>query len=92
MEYYVYILYSEKCDRYYVGHSDNVERRLVEHNSGRGGKYTSRCKQWELMYTETYESNTLAVNRELEIKNKKNRKYIERLISQNREGGTSSAD
>ncbi|MGJ3233419.1 GIY-YIG nuclease family protein [Marivirga sp.] len=36
MEYYVYILYSKKCDRYYVGHSYNVERRLEERNSGRG--------------------------------------------------------
>ena len=91
MENYVYILYSEKCDKYYVGHSCDVERRIDEHNSGRGGKYTSRCKPWELMYKETYESKTLAVNRELEIKNKKSRKYIERLIKKKNQNGISSA-
>jgi putative endonuclease len=91
MKYYVYIIYSEKCDRYYVGHSDDVERRFDEHNSGRGGKYTSSCKPWELMNTETYESKTSAVNREIEIKNKKSRKYIERLIKKKNQNDISSA-
>lgn len=80
MKYSVYIIYSEKCDRYYVGHSDDVERRVEEHNSGRGGKYTIRCKPWELVFIERYESRSLAVKRELEIKKKKSRKYIENLI------------
>jgi len=92
MEYFVYILYSEKCDKYYVGHSDDVHRRLDEHNSGRGGKYTIRCKPWELVYSETYESKSLAINRELEIKNKKSRKYIEGLIEQKNQNDISSAD
>ncbi len=71
MKYFVYILYSEKCDRYYVGHSDNLDRRFDEHNSGRGGKYTARCKQWELVYTECYESRGSAVEREFEIKKRR---------------------
>lgn len=86
MEHYVYILYSEKCNRYYVGRSENVERRLEEHNSGSGGKYTSKCKPWILIYTEIYENKILAVNRELEIKNMKSRKYIEQLIEKKRQG------
>ena len=32
--YFVYILFSEKLDRYYVGTTGDVERRLFEHNSG----------------------------------------------------------
>ncbi len=81
MTYSVYILFSKKCAKYYVGHTDNIERRLEEHNSGRGGKYTIRCKPWELVYTERYESRSLAVKRELEIKKKKSRRYIENLIT-----------
>ncbi|MCB8994752.1 MAG: GIY-YIG nuclease family protein [Bacteroidales bacterium] len=30
--FYIYILYSAKYDKYYVGHTDNVPRRLEEHN------------------------------------------------------------
>jgi putative endonuclease len=29
---FVYILYSSKHDKYYVGQTDDVERRLVKHN------------------------------------------------------------
>ncbi|WP_394342104.1 GIY-YIG nuclease family protein [Pontibacter virosus] len=35
MAYYTYILYSEKVDRYYVGSCQDMETRLVQHNSGR---------------------------------------------------------
>ncbi|WP_254158011.1 GIY-YIG nuclease family protein, partial [Chryseosolibacter indicus] len=43
MSYFVYILYGEKCDKYYVGHTDSIERRLEEHNTGRGSTFTSNC-------------------------------------------------
>jgi putative endonuclease len=92
MNYYVYILYSEKCERYYVGHSDNVERRLEEHNSGRGGKYTKSCKPWRLVYNEIYENKALAVNREMDIKKKKSRKFIEKLIDTKKTNINSLAD
>jgi putative endonuclease len=81
MTYSVYIFFSKKCDKYYVGQTDDIERRVEEHNSGRGGKYTIRCKPWDLVYTECYESRSLANKRELEIKKKKSRKYIKNLIT-----------
>jgi predicted GIY-YIG superfamily endonuclease len=31
MMYYVYILYSKEKDRYYIGQTENVEKRLNEH-------------------------------------------------------------
>lgn len=92
MVYYVYIMYSEKCNQYYVGHSDNVDRKLDEHNSGKGGKYTIRWKPWELVYSGTYESKSLVVNRELEIENKKSTKYIEGLIEQKNQDDIGSTD
>jgi hypothetical protein len=36
--FYVYILYSESADRYYIGHTNDPERRLVEHNTSELGK------------------------------------------------------
>lgn len=49
MSYFVYILYSEKCDRYYVGQTEYLERRVEEHNTGKGGMYSSSCLPWKLV-------------------------------------------
>lgn len=48
MEYVVYILFSESLDRYYVGQTSNIEKRLATHNQG-GRKYTSKGKPWILV-------------------------------------------
>ena len=77
---YVYIIYSKKIDRYYVGYTDDLEWRLERHNSG-WGKYTRRGVPWKLKYTESFERKTEAIKREQEIKKKKSRNYIEKLIS-----------
>ncbi|MBL7014472.1 MAG: GIY-YIG nuclease family protein, partial [Candidatus Marinimicrobia bacterium] len=34
MKYFVYVLYSESSDQYYVGHTEDIDRRLNQHNSG----------------------------------------------------------
>ena len=81
MQFQVYIIYSITLDRYYVGHTDNLERRLGEHNTGQT-RYTQTGKPWVLKYTENYDARPEAARREAEIKRKKSRKYIEGLISQ----------
>jgi putative endonuclease len=81
MVYTVYILYSPTIDRYYIGHTDNIERRLHEHNTGQTRFTSIRGKPWNLLYSELYETRSLAMSREKEIKAKKSRKYIEWLIS-----------
>ena len=77
---YVYILYSEKLNKYYVGACTDLERRLWEHNTGHS-KFTSIGIPWVLMFTEQFDSLPAAKKRELEIKRKKSRTYIERLIA-----------
>jgi putative endonuclease len=81
MSYFIYILYSEKCDRYYVGQTEYLERRVAEHNNSKGGAYSSSCLPWKLVYHESVLSRSDALKREKEIKGKKSRKYIEYLIS-----------
>jgi putative endonuclease len=76
---FVYILYSEKLNKYYVGACIDIERRLYEHNIGHS-KFTSTGMPWQLMYTEEHATLQLAKRRELEIKKKKSRMYIEKLI------------
>jgi len=77
--YYVYILRSELSRRYYIGYSDAPDRRLLEHNSGKV-KSTRPFRPWIKVYQEIYETETLAMKREKEIKLKKSRNYIEWLI------------
>ena len=46
--YYIYILYSESSDRFYVGHSNDPHRRLIEHNTKPFNTYTSKHRPWIL--------------------------------------------
>jgi putative endonuclease len=73
--FYIYILYSKKANKYYIGQTENVEDRLVSHNSGIP-TFTSIAKDWILVYTELFEARNEAIRRENEIK-KRSRKYIE---------------
>ncbi len=77
--YYTYILFSQKLNRYYTGSTEDVERRLQQHNWSRTPS-TKAGIPWELVYKEKYETKSEAVKREYEIKRRKSRKYIEFLI------------
>ena len=78
--YYLYILQSEKTGRYYVGASNNVQRRLIEHNSG-VVKSTAPYSPWIIKRVEAFPNTELAYQRERFIKAKKSRKIIEKIIS-----------
>jgi len=78
--FYIYILYSAKVNKYYVGQTDNIDSRLKSHNSGIS-PYTKIANDWQLVYSESYQTRKEAIQRENEIKRKKSRLYIERLIS-----------
>ncbi len=47
MSYFVYIISSEKLGRFYVGQTNNVSKRLFEHNRGMSN-YTSTGIPWQL--------------------------------------------
>jgi putative endonuclease len=78
--YKVYILYSLSIDKYYIGYTNDLERRLTEHNRKKG-KFTDIGIPWKLVYTETFELKNLAKDREQFLKAKKSRKFIEELIA-----------
>lgn len=80
-QFFVYILYSAKIDRYYVGQTDHILNRMCDHLSGKS-PYTSIAKDWILMYTESYATRSESLKRENAIKRKKSRKYTEWLIAQ----------
>ena len=80
MSFSVYILYSPAHNKYYIGSCEDMGIRLEQHNKGRN-KSTKFRAPWELKYTASFPTRSMAVAKEKEIKNKKSRKYIEWLIS-----------
>ena len=80
MKVFLYIIYSNSKDRYYVGHSDNLLRRIPEHNSGQC-KSTKYGTPWELVYSKLFNSRSEAMKEEYKIKRMKSKKYIEKLIT-----------
>ena len=72
---FVYILKSESSNKSYVGFTDNLERRLKEHNLGRSD-YTKRYKPWKIIYTENFEIYNEALKREKYLKSASGRKLV----------------
>ena len=68
MQFYVYILRSRKDRTLYVGHTNNLARRIWQHNSPGKKTYTSGRGPWDLVHFEVYESRIQAVGRELFLK------------------------
>jgi len=77
--YYTYILYSDKHDRYYIGHCEVLSARLLRHNN-KMVTATRNFVPWRIVYYEEYSTKLEANRRELAIKKMKSRKYIENLI------------
>ena len=82
MKYYVYVLKSRKIDRYYIGQTDNIDKRLERHNLGLVRSTKPYCP-WDLVYCETYRSRSEAIRRERMIKAKKSKEYLEYLVKRN---------
>ena len=77
--YHVYILYSNKLDKYYIGHTSDIVARLRRHNSNHKG-WTGKANDWEVVYSEDYQTKNEAYSRERQLKAWKSRKRIEALI------------
>ena len=75
---YVYIA---KCSdgTYYTGYTNDLEKRLLAHNAGKGAKYTRNRIPVEIVYFEEYEDKSEAMKREYAIK-QLTREQKEKLI------------
>ena len=60
MSYFVYILYSEKIDKYYVGKTENPKVRLEFHISDLNRIWTKRGQPWEIVKLIEFENSTLS--------------------------------
>ena len=77
--YFGYILYSKLLDKYYVGHTQDLNDRIFRHNNS-GSKYTKVAKDWELKYSIEFSLRSEAMQWEKIVKGKKSRVFIENLI------------
>lgn len=76
---YTYLL--ECSDHsFYCGWTNDLDKRVMAHNSGNGAKYTKSRRPVALVYYETYETKEAAMKREAAIK-RMSRREKERLIS-----------
>ena len=65
--YYVYVLKSKKSSHLYIGYTDDLKRRFIEHTRG-GSLATKRDRPFALVYYEVYYSKKDAHNREKRLK------------------------
>jgi putative endonuclease len=76
--YIVYILYSISEDVYHKGFTENLEKRIQDHNAGKSS-YTSQFSDWEVVYTKNCSTKTEALKEEKRLK-KLNRASLLKLI------------
>ncbi len=86
MTYFIYILYSDSIDKFYVGYSQNPLIRLQQHNSNSKEKYTGRATDWKLKAVFEVENESKAIQIERFIKRQKSRKFIERICTEDFNG------
>ena len=54
--YHFYILYSEALDKYYTGHTSDLEERIRKHNRNHKG-FTGQSNDWVVVYQYCYHYN-----------------------------------
>ena len=77
--YYLYILQNQDTGRYYIGSTNNLNRRMIEHKKGKT-RTTRVLGTLNLVYKETFNTNKEARLREKKLKSYKSRRYINWLI------------
>jgi putative endonuclease len=79
----VYIIYTSKFDKYYVGECEDFEIRLAQHNTGFfKSSSTTFATDWELKLIFHVNNRMESRKIELYIKSMKSKKFIERLINE----------
>ena len=78
MKYKVYAIKSEIRNYIYVGHTNNLARRLNEHNRGKT-KPTKPYIPFKFIYVEDFESRNEAIKREKYFKSGVGKEYLKRI-------------
>ena len=77
--YYVYVLLSLKDNKFYIGFTNDLRRRLREHNSGRNSSTKPRLPL-KLIYYEAHLSKVDATRREKYFKTAKGKSSLKQVL------------
>ena len=72
----VYILYSEKYQKSYIGFTSNLEARLYSHNEMGHKGWTIKFRPWQLVFTESFSLKSEAMSREKFLKTGQGRQFV----------------
>jgi putative endonuclease len=72
-------LRSKAVDKTYVGITNNIERRLIEHNNGEH-VYTKKYIPWEIIHSEIFSKRPEARKREKYLKSSVGRQWIKKMF------------
>ena len=77
--YFVYVVRSKEGFRY-TGMTEDLEKRLIEHNEKKLSFWTKRGTNWEILYKEGYPIKSEALKREKWLKSGVGREYLENIL------------
>ncbi len=77
MKFFVYVIKSSE-GYYYTGMTEDLERRLSEHNNKTKSFWTKRGTDWEIIYYEEFDTRQDALKRELWIEEWTRKEVIKR--------------
>ena len=78
---FVYILQSEKTSKYYIGSTNNLGRRLLEHNSGHTRSLLYQ-RPLKIVFKKKYSNSKEAQKIEFKLKRYKSRVIIQRIVAE----------
>ena len=78
--FYVYVLKSLKSKRLYVGFTEDLKKRLEEHNRGIGGKFSKSNKPFKLVFYEAFLDKKDAIKQEKFYKSGYGREVLKQKI------------
>ncbi|MBP6931719.1 MAG: GIY-YIG nuclease family protein [Candidatus Pacebacteria bacterium] len=78
--YYTYIIQSEKDNTYYYGHTDDLKKRLLEHNSGYS-EYTSSKIPYHLVWYGAFLKKEKAISFEKYLKSSSGHAFANKRLN-----------
>ncbi|MDX2189555.1 MAG: GIY-YIG nuclease family protein, partial [Bacteroidota bacterium] len=79
--FYVYLLYSLKFRKTYIGYTSDLQNRLLSHNLPSKKGFTVKYRPWEIIYQESFVLKLEAMEREKFLKSGKGREFLANIVS-----------
>ncbi|HMV09776.1 MAG TPA: GIY-YIG nuclease family protein [Cyclobacteriaceae bacterium] len=76
----VYVLYSERFKKIYIGYTSDLSKRLESHNQFSTSGYTAKFRPWRVVLVEEFGIKSDAIRRERQLKSAQGRKFIKALL------------